>query len=240
MAQAAGHVADQYGMAAETGARLGAAAIEATTGKRLDTPKFNSLSNVGKSLDAGTLETGKFYAETSVNSASFGVYGQGKSSYQYATGQISQQEWSENLIATGIGQAIPAAVKYGPRLLKGSPAATTEVAKIKGTGEAPESGVVYRRTNPKTGEQYIGQAKSDQHFLRRQSAHDSKLRVKHEYEIVERAKPGQALDVAEEGWIRQGGGPANESNPGGGLANKRHQMNETRYRNAGGTIDKDY
>jgi len=118
-------------------------------------------------------------------------------------------------------------------------AAATLAIFVPGALEG-EGGVVYRRTNPKTREQYIGQAMSDQHFLKRQWAEDSKLRVKHEYELVERAKPGQTLDVAEEGWIRRGGGPTNKSNPGGGLANKRHQMNETRYRKAGGTVDKDY
>ena len=46
------------------------------------------------------------------------------------------------------------------------------------------------------------------------------------------------LDVAEESWIRQLGGPTNNSNPDGLLSNKRYQMNDVRYRAAGGTVDK--
>lgn len=40
----------------------------------------------------------------------------------------------------------------------------------------------------------------------------------------------------EEHFIRQGGGPPNKGNPNGGLANRRHQMNDTRYREAGGDL----
>ena len=64
--------------------------------------------------------------------------------------------------------------------------------------------------------------------------------MKHDYEIVDRAKPGKQLDVAEESQIRLGGGPTNKSNPNGQLENKRHQMNEQRYTDAGGTVNKDY
>lgn len=37
-----------------------------------------------------------------------------------------------------------------------------------------------------------------------------------------------------EAHIRRGGGPTNKRNPDGGLANRRHQMNDKRYRDAGG------
>ena len=44
---------------------------------------------------------------------------------------------------------------------------------------------------------------------------------------------GRNLDVAEEDYIRAGGGPRST---GGSLENRRHQMSERRYRRAGGTI----
>lgn len=53
-----------------------------------------------------------------------------------------------------------------------------------------------------------------------------------------RAKPGTKLDVAEESAIRARGGANNKSNPNGTLENKRYQMNEERYRAAGGKVDK--
>ncbi|MGN6398285.1 MAG: hypothetical protein ACTHMI_22120 [Mucilaginibacter sp.] len=70
--------------------------------------------------------------------------------------------------------------------------------------------MVYERTNSKTGEKYVGQAKSDERFLKRQIEHDKKLGVKHEYKILGRAKPGEKLNVLEETHIREGGGPKRE------------------------------
>jgi RHS repeat-associated protein len=106
-----------------------------------------------------------------------------------------------------------------------------ELSKAARGAEAAEEGlgVVYRRLNPKTGETYIGRSKSEGSFLRRQSAHDSKLRVKHEYEIIDRAANGSPLRAAEESAIRQNGGP-------GKLANRRYEMNDQAYRAAGGTV----
>ena len=99
-------------------------------------------------------------------------------------------------------------------------------------------GIVYLRTNPKTGAEYVGQAKSAAHFEARQAAHDSKLGVKHFYDKIGKADPGTKLDVAEESAIRARGGANNKSNPNGTLENKRYQMNEERYRAAGGKVDK--
>lgn len=96
------------------------------------------------------------------------------------------------------------------------------------------TGIVYKRINRKTGEEYIGQAKSPKRFKARQKEHDKKLDAKHDYEVLGKAKPGKDLDVLEETKIREHGGLQKE---GGKLANKRHQMSETRYREHGGTVD---
>ncbi len=100
-----------------------------------------------------------------------------------------------------------------------------------GSAETAEEGIVYRRTNPQTGEKYVGQAKSDTRFDARQIEHDRKLGVKHDFEELGRAKPGTDLDVLEETHIRAEGGLQKE---GGTLANKRHQMSQERYEAAGG------
>jgi hypothetical protein len=92
-----------------------------------------------------------------------------------------------------------------------------------------DEGVIYRRTNPITGEEYIGQSKSTARFDTRQKEHNRALGAQHEYEILGRAEPGQALDALEETFIRTEGGIQKE---GGTLANRRHQMGEERYRQA--------
>lgn len=93
---------------------------------------------------------------------------------------------------------------------------------------------MYKRTDPRTGECYVGQCKSQSRYDKRQGEHDRDLDANHEYEIIDRAEPGTALDVAEESMIRRHGGLQRE---GGSLVNKRHQMSEQRYRTNGGTVD---
>jgi len=53
-------------------------------------------------------------------------------------------------------------------------------------------------------------------------------------EIPEDQLSNRSLDVAEEDWIRSGGGPEPR---GGRLENKRWQMKDDKYRSAGGTVD---
>jgi len=101
--------------------------------------------------------------------------------------------------------------------------------KVDDAAEA--AGVVYRRTDPKTGVDYVGRSKSEDAFLNRQSAHDRRLGTKHEYEVIDRAAPGTPLRAAEESAIRTHGGP-------GRLANKRYEMNDAAYKGCGGTCEK--
>lgn len=91
---------------------------------------------------------------------------------------------------------------------------------------ARDLGVVYRRINPHTLEAYVGKAKSFARYLARQGEHDRNLGVKHEYEILGRAEPGDALSHLEETQIRANGGLQRE---GGTLANQRHAMSDQRY-----------
>ncbi len=69
-----------------------------------------------------------------------------------------------------------------------------------------EEGIVYKRTDPNTGEEYVGQAKSPERYDARQGEHDRKLGVDHDYEILGTAPPGKQLDVLEEDMIRTHGG----------------------------------
>jgi len=93
-------------------------------------------------------------------------------------------------------------------------------------GASEGLGVVYRRINPHTLEEYVGQAKSFARYLARQGEHDRALGVKHEYEILGRAEPGNDLRYLEETQIRANGGLQKE---GGTLANKIHAMSSKKY-----------
>jgi hypothetical protein len=98
------------------------------------------------------------------------------------------------------------------------------------------AGVIYLRTDLNTGGEYVGQAQDWDRFLERQKEHArANPNATYDFDALDRAAPGQDLDVREEDWIRAGGGPTNKSNPNGGLENRRHQMNAPRYDAAGGT-----
>jgi hypothetical protein len=105
---------------------------------------------------------------------------------------------------------------------------------------ADDLGVIYLRTDAAGGlKPYVGQSMSWERYLARQAEHANDFPNSFfKFKELERVAPGTSLDVAEESWIRQLGGPTNKSNPGGLLSNKRFQMNDVRYRAAGGTVNK--
>jgi hypothetical protein len=101
-------------------------------------------------------------------------------------------------------------------------------------------GVVYLRVD-KAGvlKPYVGQSESWARYLARQAEHARAFPdADFDFQILQRSNPGIPLDVAEESWIRQLGGPTNKSNIDGLLSNRRYQMNDIRYRANGGTIDR--
>ncbi|WP_433366267.1 polymorphic toxin-type HINT domain-containing protein [Streptosporangium sp. CA-115845] len=96
-------------------------------------------------------------------------------------------------------------------------------------------GVVYLRTDQVTGKEYVGQAGSWDRYLKRQKEHAKKLpNARFTFEVLGRATYGTDLDVLEESWIRAGGGPSR--NAGSALSNDRVQMNDNRYKAAGGGV----
>ncbi|MFF4010641.1 polymorphic toxin-type HINT domain-containing protein [Streptomyces sp. NPDC001717] len=106
---------------------------------------------------------------------------------------------------------------------------------VHNTTPPTPGGVVYLRTDLITGEEYVGQAKSWDRFLKRQREHARDYPNKSfTFEVLGRANPGQDLDVLEESWMRAGGGK--KTVPGSVLENTRVQMNDGRYKAAGGTV----
>jgi hypothetical protein len=99
---------------------------------------------------------------------------------------------------------------------------------------ATEEGIIYLRTGA-NGE-YVGQAESAARYAERRLEHAADHPTdSFTFEELERVPPNssRSLDVAEEHWIRAGGGPKSTD---GRLQNVRHQMNDLEYRKAGGKI----
>jgi len=59
--------------------------------------------------------------------------------------------------------------------------------------------------------------------------------TEYDFQVLEQCVPDDQLNIAEEDWIRAGGGPAKK---GGSLENKRYQMNNESYEGYGGSIPK--
>ena len=125
----------------------------------------------------------------------------------------------------GTGQALKAA-RTADRIVDSSRAARQIGDGSKAVSNGAE-GIVYLRTNPKTGEKYVGRSKSPQRFAARQKEHNRALKVTHDYEILGRAGSDRDLRVLEETMIRSQGGLKRE---GGTLTNKRHEMSEANFR----------
>lgn len=105
-------------------------------------------------------------------------------------------------------------------------------APSPGKGPAQGEGIIYKRTDPKTGEIYIGQAKSEKRFAERQKEHDRKLGQEHEYEVIDRADPGIDLDVAEHNRIQEAtGGVRAKDSPK--VANKKDPVGAKRRKELG-------
>jgi hypothetical protein len=117
----------------------------------------------------------------------------------------------------------------------GAIAPEEDEAVVAAEEDADLAGIVYRRTDLNGSKPYVGQSKSLDRFIARQAEHArANPDADFEYEVLGRAEPGSELDRLEEYWIRELGGPTSRGNPGGILANMRHQMSELRYQSAGG------
>ena len=151
------------------------------------------------------------------------VYDIGKIGFGYATGNSAMvAEGAIDLAVDTVALATPfvpagttklGRVTYeGVEVLGDAKAANKANGASKTVkGDGPDigskaddkTGIIYERTNPKTGECYIGQCKSPERFEARKKEHDKKLGVEHDYEIVDRAKPGDDLDIAEHNKIQE-------------------------------------
>jgi RHS repeat-associated protein len=149
------------------------------------------------------------------------------------------QDASKVLSETGVASDAAKAADSLPIAESVDPAALGDVSRgvtnAAAEDEADLAGIVYRRVDLNGGKTYVGQTKSEERFIARQAEHErANPGALYTYEFLGRAGPGTELDRLEEYWIRELGGPTNKGNPGGLLANARHQMSDPRYQVAGG------
>ncbi|MCC6149730.1 MAG: hypothetical protein IT461_05725, partial [Planctomycetes bacterium] len=95
------------------------------------------------------------------------------------------------------------------------------------------AGVIYERTNVRTGAKYIGKAKNWNRFLARRAEHARKTRQIYSFRIIDRKPGGRLLSLAEEEWMRRYGGPCSY---GGPLENRFAAMNDLEYVLSGGDV----
>ncbi|PPK93083.1 RHS repeat-associated protein [Nonlabens xylanidelens] len=115
--------------------------------------------------------------------------------------------------------------------------------KVLNIADMPSgSGVIYRRFNKTTNKYYIGQAKNIERYKKRMKEHAKKNPdAEFEFDVIGTAKEGTALDVLEESYIRKAGVPTTKktaANGTGTLENARYEMNDKKYKEAGGTVEK--
>lgn len=99
-----------------------------------------------------------------------------------------------------------------------------------------DEGIIYLRTDAETGAEYVGRATSQDNFRQRQRIHRRHNAGRSfVWRVLERVPAGGDLGVAEESWLRAGGGPRAH---GGRLDNDIWAIgSDTEYRSRGGTVD---
>lgn len=131
----------------------------------------------------------------------------------------------------GAGLVAGAALKLAGKAASIGRVVSAGVAKAKRVLEPYQRGVVYMRTDIKTGELYVGQSKSMSRYGMRQIKHRATPKGRengYSFEVIRRPMR-RNLDRTEEFYIRKFGGPTNKSSKGK-LENKRHQMSDKRYK----------
>jgi RHS repeat-associated protein len=148
---------------------------------------------------------------------------------EMALGVRDTFSWKDLAIDSGMGAATSglSTIKNGARIANVIAKVAT---KADDAADAKKTGVVYLRKGP-NGEEYVGRSNSDKLYEVRQQRHDRVTGRQNEYEILGRAEPGKDLRVLEETHIRKRGGP-------GVLENKRYEMNDKSYKEAGGSAEK--
>jgi len=104
-----------------------------------------NLSGLGQASMSDDFSYGQHVVETGANMVTFGVYGEGKLTYQYATGQIDLQSYSEGMGASGVFQ-IGAAYVMKQSQVQARPSARNGMADYK-VWETEQHGAVAE--NPK-------------------------------------------------------------------------------------------
>ena len=161
------------------------------------------------------------------------VVGTIKSAVEVVAGYdiIAGEDVNRGIAAAGlVAGLVPggkAALKGGTKVFSAGLRSADEASEVAELVIKRGDGYIYKRTNPLNGDEYIGQAMDSKNFDIRKVAHNRKLGLDHDYDIVARGTGGNTrgvysdLDVLEETFIRKYGGTAQE---GGSLLNRKHQV----------------
>jgi predicted GNAT family acetyltransferase len=103
------------------------------------------LGNVGKSIEAGTLDTKSYYKETTLAVASLGTSVQIDALAARVYGQIDDEEYAEKMVGTACLQLVPAAVKHA------TPAVSKAVVRTRSVSE-PSPATLLERIAEYSGE----------------------------------------------------------------------------------------
>ena len=131
--QAGANAVDTVGAAYEIGQRSQAEFIESITGKPQQVPRVEAVGNFGQSVERGTLNTAKYYWDTSANIATAGIYDQVMTATDMAKGDISVEEGSKRVGVGGVFQAGGAALSYLRRGKLGSSQENTTQTAVETT-----------------------------------------------------------------------------------------------------------
>ena len=78
---------------------------------------FDAWSNSLQALESGEMSVGGYYLATIPNMGTFGAYGQATALNDWRKGLITDEEMQQIVGGTAIWQSLPAAMKYGPRMI---------------------------------------------------------------------------------------------------------------------------
>lgn len=144
------------------------------------------------------------------------------SGQDYITGEPANRWLAGAGIVAGILPGGKGVLKGGAKMFGAGAKSADEAVDLAKVVAREGEGVIYKRIDPATGAEYIGQASNEARYLARQGEHARAGGVNYRFQDLAGARPGLDLDVMEEAFIRSEGGLEV-------LQNMRHQMSPSRF-----------
>lgn len=146
----------------------------------------------------------------------------------YITGEPANRWLAAAGLIAGLAPGGVGALKGGAKMFSAGARSADEAVDLAKVVARKGDGVIYKRIDPASGASYVGQSIDDANYAIRQTVHNKKFAITHDYQRMGSGRPGVDLNVLEEAFIRSEGGLMRE---GGLLQNARHQMNPLNFVN---------